>query len=283
MIRMTLALAGLLSSAAAAQSVGGPEIAFVKATAKGDEIHFINPDATGLTKFYPVGRGASSGKIERIAVRPGGGEIAWVEDNLKVKIQAHDSMGRPVGTARQVTIANNCVQGDLDYHPDGRLLISDGCWGISVVQPGGNVAAQVAVAGQNVSAVRWANDGSILWQEGQLDGMRIVRRASDGTRSVIGPVEYFPPHWGMSQVAEETAISDSYTYRIFDLTDGSSEPGCMQAGWVKLSPNGTQMLYRSPGYVIGSNTLFVQKRDCSGAPFRLMAKGAYRHIVWRRN
>ena len=283
MIRMTLALAGLLSSAAAAQSVGGPEIGFVKGGSRGDEIYLINPDATGLTKFYPVGRGATSGKIDKIALRPGGGEVAWVEDYVKVKIQAHDSLGRPVGTPRQIAIANNCAQGDLDYHSDGRLVIADGCWGVSVVAPGGSTAVQIAVTG-NMHAIRWMRDGSILWHEGNsTSDMRLRKRSPDGTVTTVGQTSAFPmPHIGMSRLSDEAAVSTTESYRMHNLVTGTSQPGCKLAGHVQLSPDGTEMAYRSSGgSYTSTSTLFVQKSNCSGAPFRLMAKGYYKGLVWR--
>lgn len=284
MKRLMLFLSALSAATAAAAQSSSPQIAFVKSGQRGDEIWFVNPDATGLTKFYPVGKNAASGRIERIAILPGGGEVAWIEDNTRIRVQAHDSLGRPVGTPRQVAIANHCLQGDLDYHRDGRLVISDGCWGISVVQPGGTTAVNHAISYQNVSAVRWMNDGSILWQEGELDAMRLVRRAPDGTETRIGPVNEFPmPHYGIAPTSEEAAISTTQSFKIYNLVNGNSQPGCKLAGLVQFSPDGNQIAYRSPGGIYSHSTLFVQKKDCSGAPFRLMAKGAYRTLIWRKN
>lgn len=285
MYRTMLALGALMtSSAAVAQAVGGPPIAYVKGTKLGDEVYLVNPDGTGLTKIYAAPRnGKAAGRVERIALLPGGGEIAMTVNNTMLVRLKHDSNGRPVGTASSIQVNGICVLGDVDYRSEGTLLVSDGCLSLWTVAPGAGSAVLLHRASENIAAAAWMRDGSALFQEGQLAAMSLKRRWPDGTVTAIAPTATFPPHFGMSRTSDEAAHSDSYAYRIVNLTDGSSRAGCKPAGWVKLSPDGSEILYRSAGSAIGSSTLFVQKSDCSGQPFRLAVKGGYRALAWRSN
>lgn len=266
-------------SAAATAAVGGPPIAYVKGSAKGDAIYLVFPDGTGLTKVYQAtsGRRLGGGVIERLALIPGGGQVAFTQDSVLLRVQKYTSGGQPNGQAIDVTIpGNRCALGDLDYRSDGTLVVSDGCYNVWTVAPGGTTAALLFRAAENVGAVRWMLDSSVLFHEGQLSAMSL-KRWSAGNTSTIAPTSYFPPFIGMSRVANEAAISDRSTYKLINLSNGSFRDGCKLAGNVRLSPDSTKMLYRSTtGY------LFVQNSNCSGAPFRL-ANGVTDSLDWRAN
>lgn len=285
MYRVLLAIAGLMvSTAAYAYAVGGPPIAYVKSSKMGDEVYLVYPDGTGLTRVYRAPKnGQAAGRVERIALLPGGGEIAMTVNNTQLVRQRYDSRGQPVGSPRSMAVNGICLLGDVDYRPDGTVLVSDGCWSLWAVGPQATSATLLHEADQNIAAAAWMRDGSALFQEGQLGTMSLKRLKPDGTLETIAPTAIFPPHFGMSRTSDEAAHSDSYAYRIIDLTNGTSREGCKPAGWVKLSPGGSEMLYRSSGSVIGSSTLFVQKSNCSGQAFRLATKGAYRALAWRAN
>ena len=283
MYRTILALGAMLSSTPSyGEAVGGPPIAYVKSAKTGDEVFLVYPDGTGLTRVYRAPKnGQAAGKVERIALLPGGGEIAMTVNNTRLVRQKYDSRGQPAGAPSSIAVNGICVLGDVDYRADGTVLVSDGCLSLWTVAPGAGSATLLHQAQQNIAAAAWMRDGSALVQEGQLGTMTLKRLKPDGTLETIAPTAIFPPHFGMSRTSDEAAHSDSYAYRIIDLTNGTSREGCKPAGMVKLSPGGGDMLYRSSGSVIGSSTLFVQKSDCSGQPFRLAVKGAYRALAWR--
>jgi hypothetical protein len=274
-----LALIALLSTTPALAGVGGPPIAYTKGSVKGDAIYLVHPDGTGLTKLYQTTTSPRNfgGKIERLAILPGGGEVAFTQDSVLLRVQKHHANGQPNGPAYNVTVPNNrCALGDVDYRADGTLVVSDGCFNVWVVPPGGTAATKLFSTAENIGAVRWMRDGSVLIHSGPLEAMRL-RRWSSGTFNTIAPTTYFPPFLGMSRIANETAISDRSTYKVVDLSTGSARAGCKPAGNVRLSPTSSQILYRSStGY------LFVQKADCSGAAYRL-AMGVGDALEWRAN
>ena len=278
MIHIKLALMALLSATPALAGVGGPPIAYTKGSAKGDAIYLVNPDGSGLTKLYQATTASRfGGKIERLAILPGGGEVAFTQDSVLLRVQKHHASGQPNGSAYNVAVPNNrCALGDVDYRADGTLVVSDGCFNVWTVPAGGTTATKLFNAAENIAAVRWMRDGSVLIHSGPLEAMRL-RRWSSGTFNTITSTTYFPPFLGMSRIANEAAISDRSTYKIVNLSTGSARDGCRLAGNVRLSPDSTQILYRSStGY------LFVQKGDCSGAAFRL-AMGVGDALEWRAN
>ena len=272
-----LVIAGIGTSAVAA--VGGPPIAYVKGSAKGDAIYLVYPDGTGLTKLYETGMVGrrTPGRIDRLALLPGGGEIAFTQDNVLLRVQKYTENGQPNGQAYTVSVGNNqCVLGDVDYRSDGTLVVSDGCFNVWTVAPRATAAVLLFRTNENIGAIRWLLNGSVLFHAGPLETMAL-KRWSAGTITTIAPTKYFPPFLGMSRIANETAISDRSTYKLVDLTNGSSRDGCRLAGNVRLSPDSTNILFRSStGY------LFVQKSNCSGAAFRL-ANQVKDAIAWRSN
>lgn len=268
----------LAATATAATAVDGPPIAFVKGTAKGNAIYLVYPDGTGLTKVYQApsrGRGFGS-NVGRMAMIPAGGEIAFTQDETLLQILNYDSNGQRV-SIREITVDNNqCALGDVDYRSDGTLVLSDGCRNVWTVTQNATAASFLFQAGQNIAAVRWMLDGSILFHEGQLGSMALKKRTPTGTITTIAATDYFPPFLGMSRIANETAISDRSTYKMVNLTSGATVNGpCNPAGVVHLSPNSTQILYRS-----SKRILFVHNANCSGMPFRL-ATGVDDALAWR--
>jgi hypothetical protein len=287
MYRKILGIAALLASTAAYPQVGGPPIGYVKGSTKGDAIYLVYPDGTGLTKVYQApSRGRSGSTISRISIMPGGGAVALIQDEVFLRVQRYGSNGQPDGAAYDVNIPSGtrpCAIGDVDFRSDGALVVSDGCLNVWTAAPGATAASLLFTASANISAVRWMLDGSVLFQEGQLGSMMLKQRHSTGEITVVGPTSYFPPHIGMSRIGPIAALSDTQSFHIMNLRDGSTAVGCILGGMVQLSPDQTQILYRSPGSTTSSSTLFVHKFDCSGAPFRLATKGAYRAVAWRGN
>jgi len=192
MLRSKLALLALLGTAPALAGVGGPPIAYTKGSAKGDAIYLVNPDGTGLTKLHQATPSTRfGGRIERLAMLPGGGEVAFTQDSVILRVQKHHANGQPNGSAYNITVPNNrCALGDVDYRTDGTLVLSDGCFNVWTVPPGGTTATKLFSTAENIAAVRWMRDGSVLIHSGPLEAMRL-RRWSGGTFTTIAPTNYF--------------------------------------------------------------------------------------------
>ena len=278
-----LTLAALMASASGIAAGTGPEIGYSKSSPKGDSIYLVDPDGTAQTKLYqaPGTRGAP-GQISELALRPGGGEAAFVQDFGKLLILSYDDRGQAVGTPVRITVGDHsppCAITDIDYRSDGTLLIS-ACNAAYIRAPGESTATFLFAA-NDLIALRWMRDGSILFDDSEGTGRVLKRRASNGTITTVGPHSYFNLHIGMARGSDRAAISDTASFKVIDLTTGSTADGCKSAGQVNFSPADTEILYRSSGSTTQSSILFVQKADCSGQPFRLAIKGGYRAITWR--
>jgi len=105
-------IAGAAAGSPAAARVG-PEIAYSTQT----EVFLVNRDGSGKVRLY---RSKSNNFISSVALKPGGGTIAFVED-WTLKFLDYNSAGQPVGTVR--TILPSCYRlTDVHYHPDGNSV-----------------------------------------------------------------------------------------------------------------------------------------------------------------
>lgn len=272
---MLLALGLLTSTASLAQAVGGPSIGYVRGSARGDAIYLINPDGTGETRVYQSsrsGRFVGGGQIDRLSLRPGGGEVAFILNATQLMIQKHDSSGHPSGEAFEIDVPGSCALYDPDYRSDGDLYVSDSCFNVWVVDTDGPSAA-TAFTGANISAMA-AIGTSLLYVEAgaTVDTGDLKLRTAGGTTSTVASLNYTLPLY-LDAVGNDGVLSGQSSFRSVDLTTGSFDTGCTTGGMVKLSPTGSQMVYEY------RNMLLILNSDCSGSPFRL-ARGA-KSVAWR--
>lgn len=270
-----MAGAMLASTGALAQTTGGPEIGYVKGSPRGDAIYLINPDGTGETRVYQAPRtGRSGGQIDRLSLRPGGGEVAFILNSAQLMIQRHDSNGQPSGVAIEIDVPGTCGLSDPDYRSDGDLYVSDGCLQVWVVDTDG-ASATMVLSNSNVSAEAALGTDLLYVEAGTtVDQGTLKRRTAGGTISTIGSLSYTLPLY-LDAVGNTGALSGQSSFRTVDLTDGNTNAGCTTVGMVKYSPDGSQMVYEY------RNMLLILNSDCSGSPFRL-ARGA-KSVAWRSN
>lgn len=279
MFRIASLAAGLLTASVAyAQTAVGPPIAYVKGSARGDAIYLVNPDGTGETKVYQAPRnGRFGGQIERVSVRPGGGELAFTLNHDQLMVQDFDSAGQPVGSAYEVDVPGACGIADGDYRSDGTLYVVDDCLTVWTVAPDANVTSS-SFAGGNWGAIAalgtsllYVEHGSPAGNNGEISGA-LKLRTSSGTVSQIASLTYAMPLY-VDAVGSQGAVSQANSFQTVDLSTGATNLGCTTGGMVKYSPDGSQMIYEF------RNMLFVHDANCSGAPFRL-ARGA-KAVAWR--
>jgi hypothetical protein len=110
----SLLMAALLAQGAPLLARTGPEIAYSTSSS----VYLVNPNGSGKVQLY---RGKGNSFISSVSLKPGGGEIAIV-DNWVLKFVDYDSSGRQVGTTR--SIASTCFRlADVHYRPDGSSVL----------------------------------------------------------------------------------------------------------------------------------------------------------------
>jgi len=279
MYKLMILAAGLLTSTSAfGQAIGGPPIAYVKGSTRGDSIYLVYPDGTGLTKVYQAPRqGRFGSQIDRVSVKPGGGEVAFVQDSSHLMVQPFDSSGQPVGSAHEVTLTGSCAIYDPDYRSDGTLYVSEQCTGLPkvwTVAPNATTGTEWFTLAADIGALA-ALGTDLLYAEGQAGNPgTLKRRTAANVTTTIGTVSWNLPLY-LDAAGNTAALSQAASFQTINLTTGTPTAGCTTGGMVKYSPTGSQMLYEY------RSTLFVHNSDCSGAPFRL-ARGA-KSAAWRSN
>jgi hypothetical protein len=182
-------IAVLLATSAPALSRVGPEIAYSTAT----EIYLVNPDGSGKVRLY---RSKSNDFISSVALKPGGGTIAFVE-NWTLKFLDYDNSGRVVGAVR--TIRPDCYRlADVHYHPDAQSVIyRDLCGGGGKVK---QVAVPASATSTPVPTVHFedsriqdlgplASDGrSVVYTIVTATQMELRRHYIDGTADPVDPL-----------------------------------------------------------------------------------------------
>jgi hypothetical protein len=156
----------------AGASAAAPPIAFAKnGSGNVDEVWLVNPDGTGAVRVY---RGTSKTNVTNVDVRPGGGQVAFIEfyqgSNYRIKVVSYDANGVAQSTTT-VPQPAGCVNQGLDFRSDGLLLFSQVCNSDTVLSidtwDGTTVTPVLANLGQNDTPwqVRWLPDGSgFLWR-----------------------------------------------------------------------------------------------------------------------
>lgn len=274
MVRNALFMLACLASSGAAQAAGGPPIAFVTGSAKGDSIHLVYPDGTGLTKVYTAPRqGRFGSQVDRVSLKPGGGQIAFVLDSARLMVQNHLDSGQPDGAAYEVDVPNgDCVLYDPDYRSDGSLVVADGCSKTWLVAPDATSATDWFSG--NIGALAALGTGLVYFETQSNSSGQLKLRNADGTTSAIATTTFTFPLY-LDAVGDTAVLSGASSYRTVNLANGAIANGCTAGGMVKYSPDGSQMLY------VYRNTLLVRYSNCNAAPFRL-TRGV-KSAAWRSN
>lgn len=280
MNRTLLALAGLLTSTTALgqTGVGGPPIAYVTGSSKGDAIYLVYPNGTGLTKVYQGAAGSrrsAGSRIDRVSLRPSGGQIAFVLDNTRLMLQNHSASGQPVGAAFEVDVPNGyCALYDPDYRSDGSLVVSDGCSKAWLVAPDANseTTATEWFSG-DIGALAARGTDLVYFETQSASSGELKLRTAGGTTVIAATSFIFPLH--LDAIGDTAVLSGGSSYRTVNLANGAIASGCTPGGGVKYSPDGSQMLY------IYRNALLVRYSNCNAAPLRL--SGSAKSAAWRSN
>lgn len=270
---ITFAAALLIATASYAQTNNSLQIGYVKGAARGDAIYLINPDGTGERKLYQAPRdGRFGGQIDRLSIRPGGGEVAFVLNNTQLMIQRHDASGQPVGAAFEIDFAGSCGLYDPDYRSDADLYVADTCSNVWLVDTDAGTKS-IVFSGANISALAAVGTSLLYVDAGSgVDTGSLKLRTAGGTTTTIGEINYtLPLH--LDAVGNVGVLSGSTSYRTINLTTAGENAGCTTGGMVKYSPDGIQMVYEF------RNMLMVHNSDCSGTPSRI-ARGADA-VAWR--
>jgi hypothetical protein len=218
-------------------------------------------------------RRSAGSRIDRVSLKPGGGQIAFVLDNTRLMFQNHSSSGQPVGAAFEVDVPNgSCGLYDPDYRSDGSLVVSDGCQKIWLVAADAS-SASVATEwfGGDIGALAARGTDLVYFETQSASSGELKLRTATGTTLIAATSFIFPLH--LDAIGDTALLSGGSSYRTVNLASGAIANGCTGGGGVKYSPDGSQMIY------IYRNTLQVQYSNCNSAPLRL-ARGV-KSAAWR--
>lgn len=248
-----LPIALMLASTAPAAARVGPEIAYSTST----EVYLVNPDGTGKVRLY---RSKSNDFISSVALKPGGGALAIVE-NWALKFISYDAQGRIQGTVRAVK--PTCYRlADVSYSADGNsVLYREVCPNGAVVK---QVAVPTAAAPNPVPQTLFSNAAlqdlgpweaggtSFLYTTIAVDHMELRRHFTDGSPDPADPIAVSNP--STDQIRYADASPDGSKILISDSPkDAAAYP----------SPGFTSEIDAVTGSVIRSN---VTGRDANYAP-----------------
>lgn len=280
-------LAAILLSVAI-QVSAAPPIAYSKlGTGNVDEVWLINPDGTGATRVY---RGTAKTTLYNVDVRPGGGQVAFIENqgtNHRIKIVSYDVNGVPQSTTT-VPQPAGCTNYGLDFRADGLLLFSQLCNGTTNnsidTWDGTNVTSVLSNLGQNDLPwqVGWLPDGSgFLWRSIGLPAtpqqLRESLLSNPSAWTVLWNLRSSPSIGWFDAAHQSNAILVTYlgppaqVLRYpFDPISGVGSSTQLAAGTEgHYSPDDSQIVYRAQGKT-GWN-LVVQ--DLSSGATKTIATG----------
>lgn len=282
-VRLLLAAGfiGALSAAGAAQTAGGPRIAYVKPVNNGHEIYLVNPDKSGLARVY---KGAPKVAIQYIDLKPGGNELAFSE-NWQIKIQRFYDTGQPNGAAAPVT--SSCTSWHPDYHPSGDgsfvfIMTCSGRFSIWQYTPAGGASSLFDVISAN--RVRWNSTGTHLYYDEETffnSGVVQLKRREMGSGAtadlgVLSGLDSFD----VMHAADRLAYGTPQAPRLFDGSTSNTSQAtalCTLGVGFHFSPDDARFLYQTPHSARG-DTLMVG--NCSSAQ-PLTAKGTWGKSDWR--
>lgn len=281
-----LIIATLLTSssafAAQAQTAGGPPIAYVK-TGAWSEIYLVNPNGSGPIRIY-----RTRGQLGAIDLKPGGGEISFVESWL-LRTLTFDSAGRQTGlSAPRGFNCPNAAQADgLDYHPGGGpTLVADGCGHIwTLATPTSAPQLQIG-SSVMLTHPRWLPDGSgfVYTSGGGGNPVQFWRETYpvSGSPTLLGNLTELPMV-NMKNTGNTAVLVYLDRYEVWDLDASSQTTGChADARNIQFSPTDAQAVYRTRGGK-GGEFILLKNANCSGNVTTVAPKSNYSvEIDWRK-
>ena len=269
----------------------GPEIAYSTQT----EIYLINPNGSGKVRLH---RSKSNDFISSVSLRPGGGQIAFVE-NWVVKFIDFDAAGRPVGTIRSITPSCNRLY-NVRYHPDGNsVLFHELCGDKSEIKQ--SAIPSAAVPRPVASVLFTENTNTEYLQESTWDpsGSSIVYSISTATqfelrRLTVGGSDdllfaraneqiRYPDvspdgtRIAISNYALGTTLGVGYTSE-FNTVDGSLGPN-FKGQYARYEPNGSRILFIDYQTY---NARYLRYRNPDGSQGQIGGKAVYWSLDWRK-
>ena len=278
MFKPLIALVALTASTSAFAQIG-PEIAYAKQSGSGFEIYLVNSNGTGLVRLY---RGAAKKLIAHLDIKPGGGEIAFVEGNA-LKTLTYNNSG--VATGAPTIINSTCYNNTVDYSPDGSsLLYTASCNQVGQVLRFPGTGDPLAVTGF-LSSARWLRDGLgfLYVANAAQPGTTELRKRmfADGAETVLLPTE--GGKFDVSRSGSSLLVTNGQGYTSeYSIADGSltSTPNFITGTDGHYSPTDDRILYETR-HVASGDYLII--RQSSGSISRLTGKGEYSAQDWRPN
>jgi hypothetical protein len=292
-----LMIAALLATTASAQAqtAGGPPIAYVKRASNGDEIYLTNADKTGLIRLY---KAPSKIQITMLDLRPGGGEIAFLEGFAKLKIIAFDDYGRASpGNPRTIrTVSSPCTVESPDYHPsNGTLLFVEGCGrdrAVRTVQRGANSADGSALfSGVAVFRARWSRTGDTIYYIGLRAGAAgsdptyLYRRTGSAGSEELGVLNSWNT-FDVARTGEKVYWGSEPSFSLLDFASGTATSdavtlNCPAGSRMTRSPDDTHMVFQSAWARGKGNYVMVGVTNCAVDPTALTGAGSWGWTDWR--
>ncbi|HVL77283.1 MAG TPA: hypothetical protein VM406_14810 [Noviherbaspirillum sp.] len=287
-----LIISVLLATSASAWARIGPEIAYSTQT----EVYLVNADGSGKVRLH---RSKSNDFISSVALKPGGGTIAFVE-NWTLKFLDYNSAGQPVGTIR--TIRPSCYRlADVHFHPDGNsVLYWEVCGNDGVVKrvavptsANPNPLPETLFTVTDLQELgHWEPGGnSFLYTVLTPTSIELRRRYTDGTADPANPIASSTHHIKYPEVSgsgDRILISDSplaagaypgpgYTSEI-DSSGSVVRPNFISGRMGRYAPgNDPRIVFI---FQKSYNERYLQYLDGSGQVRRIGGKGVYVSVDW---
>lgn len=171
------ALSSVLIASAAAEAA--PPISYARVSGNSNEVWLVGAQGGAAKRIYST---SSKIGLSSLDVRPGGGQVAVVENRNSIRVINYDDAGTGTGTL-QIPFPSDCQIKGLDYHPNnGSLLFSRSCAGGSDmrIQQYANGQISDVIAGVTAAPfeIRWLRDGSgFLWRVASTPTGQQIRRS----------------------------------------------------------------------------------------------------------
>lgn len=296
MIRIFASLTLLTSVTAAAQTAGGPPIGYVKQSSNGEEIHLVTPQGNGHVLLY---KAPSRTGISMLDLRPGGGEIAFLEAGSKrLRILRFDDLGRAaVGYPKTIrTVVSPCVLESPDYHPsDGSLIFVHTCGlgnnSVWRVQSGADLPdPNPLISNVSVFRARWSRLGDQLYtirardNASPSDPSYLYRSAPNGAGlEELGVID----NWSTFDITRSgnRVVWGSLTFQTLDLdqpnpmTSQAVNLPCPQGRRMTFGPGDSDFVYTTSSGKQGDYVM-IGPANCNGTT-ALTGKGSWGWIDWR--
>ena len=290
--RMML-VAALLASSGPALARVGPEIAYSTAT----ELYLVNPDGSGKIRLY---RSKSNDFISSVALKPGGGTIAFVE-NWALKFLDYSSSGQLLGAVR--VIKPDCFRlADVHFHPNAQSVIyRDLCGGEGKVK---QVAVPASATDRPVPTVLFndsriqdlgpmaADGGSFVYTLTTPTRMELRRHYIDGTPDSADPLAVasatqvrYPDisHDGAKVLFSDSALAAAawpgpgYTSEIDSTSGAPIRTNFISGRLARYAPGDNRIIFIA---YQSYNERYLRYLDQNGLVKQIGGKGVYWSVDW---